>query len=317
MQAIGGGRVDPCDRESAALELGAGPQAVVDYLKTVPDLTLGEESETFVGRLPAVEARITARTDSSTCDEIWLWVEQTEALTAIPHELVVRVVAMDVGTEHVVLTVFGEDENAGWTDIAYQLISSLRFGFRPTSSVGGPSVADAFLRPFEFTPPPGSQMVVTRASANMYSFSEGTTEVYPRANYSPIPGLRGSTVSFGTAPSTHGDSYPQVPLSLEDFLADLAANTMLVVGETTATQLAGLAATQADVSFIGDIRASTGYPDLHVASNVTLDLEFPSRLIVAQTHGGVIIVHIWAGTEDEFSAWLPRAVTFVESFEFV
>jgi len=126
VQAIGGGRVDPCDEESAPLPISSGPQSVIDYLRTVPDLTVTAESAATVGDLPAVQARVTAATDSPTCQDIWPWVEATEAFSDIPRETVVRIVAFDVG-EHVVFTIFGEDENPGWAEMAQELIDSFRF----------------------------------------------------------------------------------------------------------------------------------------------------------------------------------------------
>jgi hypothetical protein len=127
VQAIGGGRVDPCDPESPYLPISPGPQAVIDYLKTVPDMTVADESAASVGDLPAFQARVTAGTETPTCQEIWPWVAATEAFTDIPRQIVVRIVAVDVG-EHVVFTVFGEDTNPGWAEMAEELIDSFRFG---------------------------------------------------------------------------------------------------------------------------------------------------------------------------------------------
>jgi hypothetical protein len=130
VQAIGGGRVDPCDEESAPLAISSGPQPVIDYLRAVPDLTVTAESAATVGDLPAVQARVTAGIDSPTCQDIWPWVEATEAFSDIPRDLVVRIVAVDLGearARHVVFTIFGEDENPGWAEMAEELIDSFRF----------------------------------------------------------------------------------------------------------------------------------------------------------------------------------------------
>ena len=126
IQAIGGGRVNPCDEESARLPIASGPQAVIDYLATVPDLTVTAEAPATVGDLPAVQAQVRASTTPPTCQEVWPWVEATEAFTDIPRDVVVRMVAVDVG-EHVVFTIFGEDENPGWAEMAEELIDSFRF----------------------------------------------------------------------------------------------------------------------------------------------------------------------------------------------
>jgi hypothetical protein len=127
VQAIAGGRADPCDPESPYLQIDRGPQAVIDYLKTIPDLTVTNESPASVGELPGFQAYVTAGTESPTCEEIYPWVPE-EAFTAIPRELVVRIVAVDVQGEHVTFTVFGESSNPGWPEMSEELIDSFRFG---------------------------------------------------------------------------------------------------------------------------------------------------------------------------------------------
>lgn len=128
VQAIAGGRIDPCDPESAYFRIGRGPQAVFDYLKTVPDLTVTDESPASVGDLPAFQAHVTAATETPTCEVIRPWVESTEAFTDIPRFLVVRMIAVDVQGEHVAFTVFGESSNPGWPEMSEELIDSFTFG---------------------------------------------------------------------------------------------------------------------------------------------------------------------------------------------
>ena len=127
VQAIGGGRVDPCDPESPYLPISPGPQAVIEYLKTVPDMTVTDQKSASVGDVRAFQAQVSAGAETPTCENIQPWVEATEDFTDIPRNFVVRIVAVDVG-EHVVFTVFGEDRNPDWTDMANELIDSFRFG---------------------------------------------------------------------------------------------------------------------------------------------------------------------------------------------
>jgi hypothetical protein len=127
VQAIGAGRADPCDAASERLEIDPGPQSVIDYLKTIPDLALTDEAATTVGGLPAVQATVTGASDTLACDEIYAWVEETETFSAIPLDGPRRLVAVDVGGEHVVLTVFGEDGNPSWPPMAAELIDSITF----------------------------------------------------------------------------------------------------------------------------------------------------------------------------------------------
>jgi len=151
VQAIGGGRVNPCDPESPYLPLSAGSQAVIDYLKTVPDMTVTDDSETFVGELPAFQARVTARTGTPRCRDIRPWVEATEDFTDIPRHLGVRIVALDVG-EHITFTVFGEASNPGWSEMADELIDSFRFGTPDREELD--RLRSAVPNPKEPSPPP-------------------------------------------------------------------------------------------------------------------------------------------------------------------
>jgi hypothetical protein len=127
VQAIGAGRADPCDAASEPLAIDPGPQSVIDYLRTIPDLVVTDEAATTVGGLPAVQATVTGASDTLACDEIYAWVEETETFSAIPLDGPRRLVAVDVGSEHVVLTVFGEDGNPSWPPMAAELIDSITF----------------------------------------------------------------------------------------------------------------------------------------------------------------------------------------------
>ena len=127
VQAIGAGRADPCDAGSEPLEIDPGPQSVIDYLKTIPDLAVMDEAPTSVGGLPAVQATVTGAGDTLACDGIYAWVEETEPFSAIPLDGPRRLVAVDVGSEHIVLTVFGEDGNPSWPPMAAELLDSIAF----------------------------------------------------------------------------------------------------------------------------------------------------------------------------------------------
>lgn len=131
LQAVGAGRTDPCDFGSEALPIAAGPQAIIDYLKTVPEMEVTGESETTVDGLPAVQASVMAGPGTSDCPNIWAWVEDTESF---PQEVPLRVIAVDVGYEHLVFSIFGEADNPDWPAMADELIDS--FSFEPAGSPG-------------------------------------------------------------------------------------------------------------------------------------------------------------------------------------
>jgi hypothetical protein len=127
VQAIGGRRTDPCAERSSSMPLAAaGPQAVLAYLQTLPQLEVTNGSDTTVGGLPAVQATVVrvVGTSASSCPEIWPWGTSTEP---IPAERPVRILAMDVEGEHIVLTVFGEADNPAWDTMADELIGTFRF----------------------------------------------------------------------------------------------------------------------------------------------------------------------------------------------
>lgn len=325
LQAIGGGRTDPCDAASSQMPIAAAPQAVIDYLKTVPGLEVTNESPTTVGALPAVEAMVVARPETPGCVNIWPWEEDTES---IPREVPLRITAVDVGGEHMVFSVFGDSDNPGWTQLVDELIDSVRFEPKPGATVAGEvQVAEPFAIPFRYVVPPGGDLIVSRATNNMYALTNGATEPYPANGLYPVPGLRGIAVSFSPSPSIYGDprtfgvSYgDSVTLRPDTFLADLSRNSQLSIGQIETIELGGLPASQADIDHVG-WGVSTAYPYIELEPDGSLpvgylNFSFPSRLIVARSEGGVVLVHIWAGTEEDFVAWIADATALVESITF-
>lgn len=127
LQNIGGGRADQCDGASAAEPIATGPAAVIEYLKTIPELTVTNERATTVSGLPAREATVVADPETPACPDMWLWVEDSESFGSIPRGLVLRMISVDVAGEHLVFTIYGEPENSGWKDMADQLIASVVF----------------------------------------------------------------------------------------------------------------------------------------------------------------------------------------------
>jgi hypothetical protein len=124
LQAIGGGRSDPCDGSSGTLPIPPGPQAVIDYMKSVAGVTVTDESPTTVDGRPAIQATVLAGPGTASCEDLWLWVEETEPF---PREVLFRFIAVDVNGEHLTLAIFGEAENPEWPALADELIGSFRF----------------------------------------------------------------------------------------------------------------------------------------------------------------------------------------------
>ena len=127
VQAIGGGRADPCDRESAPVPLDPGANSVLQYLRTIPGLTVRDASDTTVDGLPARQAIVTATAGGADCPELWIWGDQSESfITGVQ----LRLVVVEVDGEHLVITVFGEPENPEMPSLADAIIGS--FNFPPT-----------------------------------------------------------------------------------------------------------------------------------------------------------------------------------------
>jgi hypothetical protein len=127
-QAVGGGRADRCDAASAVLEIDPGPRAVFDYLATIPQLTITNESPTAVDGRPAVQATVAAADGTADCPELHVWTEEGEPFIT---QSDVRLIAVDVDGEPVVVTIYGETGNPEWPALADQIVESIDFQSAP------------------------------------------------------------------------------------------------------------------------------------------------------------------------------------------
>jgi hypothetical protein len=124
-QAIGGGRVDRCDAASAPLTLRRGPEAVFDYLASIPELTVTDQSDVTVDGRPARQATVTAA-ETEACPALHVWAEEGEPFIGGTS---LRLVAVDVDGEHIVLTTYGEPYIPEWPALADHIIGSIRFSY--------------------------------------------------------------------------------------------------------------------------------------------------------------------------------------------
>ena len=125
VQAVGGGRVDPCDPASAKSTLDRGPEAVFDYMASIPELTITDMSAVTVDGRPARQATVTA-TETEACPELHVWAEEGEPFIT-GHTL--RLIAVDVDGEHMVVTIFGEPDIPEWPALADYIVGSIRFSY--------------------------------------------------------------------------------------------------------------------------------------------------------------------------------------------
>jgi len=126
-ELIGGGRADPCAGTSGPVILSGGPEAVMAYLRSIADLEVGPSSSVTVDGRPGVQVSMTIGPATPGCDELYLWSSNSEPYTAIPRGMQLRLIAVDVGGEHLVLTSYGEPQNASWRATVDQLVASFRF----------------------------------------------------------------------------------------------------------------------------------------------------------------------------------------------
>jgi len=129
VRAIGGGHVDPCDRASAPLALDRGPEAVFEYLATIPEMTIRDELATTVDGRPARQATVTAA-ETKACPELHVWAEEGEPFITGTS---LRLIAIDVDGEPMVVTTYGEPYIPEWPALADHIIGSIRFGYLPPS----------------------------------------------------------------------------------------------------------------------------------------------------------------------------------------
>lgn len=122
IQAVSGGRSDPCDATSAVVPLEPGADAVFTYLATIPQLTITDLPDTTVGGRPARQARVTSPELTAACPELYAWSDAAE-----PFITGVRLIAADVDGENVVVSIFGETGNPQWPAMADEFLASMRF----------------------------------------------------------------------------------------------------------------------------------------------------------------------------------------------
>ena len=124
VQAIDG-LVDPCDIESATLPIDPGADAVIEYLRTIPELAVTDETDTTVDGRPAKQVTVTATSGGADCADPWVWAETPEAFIA---GMALRLIVVDVDGQHVVVTIYGEPENPELPSLADGIIGSFSFG---------------------------------------------------------------------------------------------------------------------------------------------------------------------------------------------
>lgn len=141
---VDSGRTDPCTDPSALLPLDPGPQAVVDYLKTVPTVEVRDVTPATLDGRPALRVALHVGEATADCQDVWLWdgvgsISQnggrnTDWLFWIVDVRDGEIVTRPNGSIHVVIFTQG---GADWLPTAEEFVQSLRFDSPQPSAAGG------------------------------------------------------------------------------------------------------------------------------------------------------------------------------------
>jgi hypothetical protein len=123
IQATGGGRADPCTDAADPVAIEAGQAGVMPYLDAIPGVSVADVTSITLDGRPATEATVTFESADG-CAALWPWAESPESL---PDGAPLRVIAVDVDAEPVVLMVYGEGGNPTWDGEADAIVASIRF----------------------------------------------------------------------------------------------------------------------------------------------------------------------------------------------
>lgn len=123
-RAVVGGRADPCDEGSSTLELGAGPQAVFDYLATVPTTTLSDVVDVTIDGRSARSGVLHIGEATAACPDLWLWDGEGSITQNSSRNRDVPIGVVDVAGGHVVIMTVAEPD---WFGKAEKLIDSIDF----------------------------------------------------------------------------------------------------------------------------------------------------------------------------------------------
>lgn len=127
VQVIEGGRADPCSPASASVPL-ADDRAAMDYLKTVPTLTVTEESETVIDGRAALTATIAFAEPTTACPELSFWASDAEAWP-FPRGPVTtaRVMLVDIDGVTIAIHTIATSQALDWFRWADDIIESIDF----------------------------------------------------------------------------------------------------------------------------------------------------------------------------------------------
>lgn len=169
----------------------------------------------------------------------------------------------------------------------------------------------------EYAVPSDLDLIVTEA-ATYLAFTGGSDVAYPLdgETLSISTGARGVKIVDVTGATAHYSNGRPVGVDAASFLDGLSGHPVLdlEVGGTTQVALGARSALAADVRS-NDLpshlaRGTQAHLD---QGEIAIDIWVPSRLIVADVGRAIVLIQIWAGSEEELAGWLEESEPFVSS----
>jgi hypothetical protein len=124
VREVQGGRTDPCREFSQVQPFAAGPEAVIDYLATVPTIELNDVHEITLDGRPAMQGMVRIGDPTAECQNLWLWNGIGSITQNMSWGIDVPIWVVAVGTSHVAIYTFVPPDRLA---VAEEIVGSLRF----------------------------------------------------------------------------------------------------------------------------------------------------------------------------------------------
>lgn len=289
-----GGRPEGYSTSESAVISGT-PTEVIENLRVIGGVGIGAQSSiTWDGR-PALSADIDPLRHVCEAPHIHL-PELPLRRGALPLDVPARLILADVDGLVVGVQIWSEDaaDLDEWIATAAGFVETIHFFAR----------AARFDTPFDYAIPAASGLRLEVAASAVYRFEATNRGVVVFA-------VRSDAQAHSCAPRTNVIGTPE---QVMENLRRLSSS----VGAGATTTLASYPAVFARI----DPSTAECYFDIHLVpglSSATKVVAFdrPSRLILADVNGVVVGVLVWTEQPDELDAWLPTAMEFVETIEFL
>jgi hypothetical protein len=221
-----------------------------------------------------------------------------------------------------------------WLPYAQVIIDSLEFGAAPAQRVK----SSAFVVPFTYEVPSGMNVSVSRDDPSLFAVVD-RPDAMPDGQEGDVYGRETDADGNVVAAAKHGivvalvddaSAHPCPPLPPD---ADGGSPSRIRVDASTPRQLfaklernAGAAWLPAadrsvderlGITRVIDLATIQCSPDMHVGGLTDfVALTFPTELTAVDIDGHLVVIQIWAQTQDELERWLPAAGQLVVSLHF-